>query len=102
MYDRLFMKEDPEEDEDGFLACLNPNSLQVLNGYVEPLLAQTEAGDRFQFERLGYFCTDQDSKDDKPVFNLTVHLKRHVVEDREENQVRRANRKAARGFYISN
>jgi glutaminyl-tRNA synthetase len=75
MYDRLFMKEDPEEDEDGFLACLNPNSLQVLNGYVEPLLARTEAGDRFQFERLGYFCTDQDSTDDKPVFNLTVNLK---------------------------
>ncbi len=75
MYDRLFMKEDPEEDEDGFLSCLNPNSLQVLHGCVEPLLAQTEAGDRFQFERLGYFCTDQDSTDDKPVFNLTVPLK---------------------------
>jgi glutaminyl-tRNA synthetase len=75
MYDRLFMKEDPEEGEEGFLKCLNPDSLHVLYGYVEPLLAQTEPGDRFQFERLGYFCTDQDSTDSKPVFNLTVSLK---------------------------
>jgi glutaminyl-tRNA synthetase len=75
MYDRLFMKEDPEEGDEGFLGCLNPDSLQVLHGYVEPLLAQTKPGDRFQFERLGYFCTDQDSTDDKPVFNLTVQLK---------------------------
>lgn len=75
MYDRLFMKEDPEEGEEGFLACLNPNSLQTLNGFVEPALAQTKTGDRFQFERLGYFCTDQDSTEEKPVFNLTVSLK---------------------------
>ena len=75
IYDRLFTKEDPEEGEEEFLACLNPDSLQVLPGFVEPLLAQTKAGDRFQFERLGYFCTDQDSTDDKPVFNLTVSLK---------------------------
>jgi glutaminyl-tRNA synthetase len=75
MYDRLFLKEDPEEGEEGFLGCLNPDSLQVLNGYVEPNIAQTKAGDRFQFERLGYFCTDPDSTDDKPVFNLTVNLK---------------------------
>jgi glutaminyl-tRNA synthetase len=44
-------------------------------GYVEPLLAQTKVGDRFQFERQGYFCTDIDSTDSKPVFNLTVPLK---------------------------
>ncbi len=75
MYDRLFMKEDPEEGEEEFISCLNPDSLHPLNGYVEPLLAQTKPGDRFQFERLGYFCTDQDSTDDKPVFNLTVSLK---------------------------
>jgi glutaminyl-tRNA synthetase len=75
MYDRLFMKEDPEEGEEGFLACLNPDSLKVLHGYVERSLAQTRPGDRFQFERLGYFCTDQDSTGDKPVFNLTVTLK---------------------------
>ena len=75
MYDRLFTKEDPEEGEEGFLAALNPNSLTVHVGYVEPLLAQTKPGDRFQFERQGYFCTDPDSTEDKPVFNLTVSLK---------------------------
>ena len=75
MYDRLFTKEDPEEGEEGFIEALNPNSLTVQTGFVEPLLAQTRPGDRFQFERQGYFCTDLDSTDDKPVFNLTVSLK---------------------------
>ncbi len=75
LYDRLFTKEDPEEGDEGFLACLNPNSLTVLNGFVEPLLSSTQAGDRFQFDRQGYFCTDSDSTPDKPVFNLTVSLK---------------------------
>ena len=75
MYDRLFTKEDPEEGDEGFLNCLNPNSLEVLTGYVEPSLSSTKAGDRFQFERQGYFCTDQDSTEDKPVFNLTVPLR---------------------------
>ncbi|HEY3473348.1 MAG TPA: glutamine--tRNA ligase, partial [Anaerolineales bacterium] len=70
-----FMKEDPEEGEEGFLACLNPDSLKNVHGYVEPALAATRPGDRFQFERLGYFSTDQDSTEDKPVFNLTVTLK---------------------------
>jgi glutaminyl-tRNA synthetase len=75
IYDRLFMKEDPDEGEEGFLECLNPDSLLILKGYVESHLAQTKPGDRFQFERLGYFCTDQDSTDENPVFNLTVSLK---------------------------
>lgn len=75
MYDRLFSKENPEEGEEGFLACLNPKSLELLTGYVEPLLASAEAGSRFQFERLGYFCVDKDSTPEKPVFNLTVNLK---------------------------
>jgi glutaminyl-tRNA synthetase len=75
LYDRLFTKEDPEEGEAGFLACLNPNSLTVLTGFVEPHLAQATAGDRFQFERLGYFAVDPDSAPTKPVFNLTVNLR---------------------------
>jgi glutaminyl-tRNA synthetase len=74
IYDRLFTSPDPEEGED-YILYLNPKSLEVLTGYVEPLLAQTKAGDRFQFERQGYFCTDPDSTDAKPVFNLTVTLK---------------------------
>jgi len=74
MYDRLFTKENPEEEDD-FINCLNPNSLEILNGVAEPLLSAAKAGDRFQFERQGYFCTDPDSTSDKPVFNLTVSLK---------------------------
>ncbi len=75
MYDRLFTREDPEEGEEGFLACINPNSLQILKGYVEPHLVSPEVGSRYQFERLGYFCVDKDSIPENPVFNLTVNLK---------------------------
>ncbi len=75
MYDRLFTKEDPEESDEGFLACINPNSLVISTGYVEPSLASSKAGDRFQFERQGYFCADIDTTPEKPVFNLTVNLK---------------------------
>jgi glutaminyl-tRNA synthetase len=75
IYDRLFTKEDPEEGEEGFIQALNPNSLTLLKGYVESSLTQTQPGDRFQFERQGYFCTDIDSTLEKPVFNLTVNLK---------------------------
>ena len=75
MYDRLFTKEDPEEGDEGFIQALNPNSLTILNGYVEPVLAQTKPGDRFQFERQGYFCTDIESTDSRPIFNLTVNLR---------------------------
>jgi glutaminyl-tRNA synthetase len=75
MYDRLFMKEDPEEGEEGFIQCLNPDSRRIQHGFVEPALAQTQPGDRFQFERQGYFATDPDSTAEKPVFNLTVNLR---------------------------
>src|SRR5258706_2235148 len=75
LYDRLFTKEDPEEGEEGFLNCLNPDSLQVVTGYVEPFLASPEVGSRYQFERQGYFCADPDSTPQKLVFNLTVNLK---------------------------
>ena len=75
MYDRLFTKEDPEEGDEGFLACINPNSLVISTGYVEPALSAPKAGDRFQFERQGYFCADIETSPEKPVFNLTVNLK---------------------------
>jgi glutaminyl-tRNA synthetase len=75
LYDRLFNKPDPEEGEEGFLACLNPNSLEILKGYVEPSLAEAKSSERFQFERVGYFCVDWDSTPEKLIFNLTVNLK---------------------------
>ncbi|MFN7930772.1 MAG: glutamine--tRNA ligase/YqeY domain fusion protein [Blastocatellia bacterium] len=77
MYDTLFTKENPEDVEDGqdFTANLNPNSLEVLTSKVEPSLQNAVAGDRYQFERMGYFCVDPDSAPGKPVFNKTIGLK---------------------------
>jgi len=75
LYDRLFTKEDPEEGEEGFLGCLNPNSLTVQSGFVEPQLGDVSVVDHFQFERQGYFAVDPDSTTDRPVFNLTVNLR---------------------------
>lgn len=77
LYDRLFMVENPS-DETGvgsFEDNLNPDSLTVKEAYIEKALADTKPGDRFQFMRNGYFCTDRDSTDDKPVFNRTVPLR---------------------------
>jgi glutaminyl-tRNA synthetase len=55
---------------------MNPESLKVVNGYVEPLLAQAKGGERFQFERTGYFIADEyDHTAERPVFNRTVTLK---------------------------
>ena len=78
LYDRLFSVPDPTGDKSGkdYREFLNPNSLEVLTDCkVEPSLTQANAGDRFQFERLGYFCVDPDSTDDQLVFNRTVTLR---------------------------
>jgi glutaminyl-tRNA synthetase len=78
LYDKLFAKPDPNEVEEGkdFSANLNPNSLEtVTNTKVEPSLADPPVEGRYQFERIGYFCVDPDSKPGKPVFNRTVALK---------------------------
>jgi glutaminyl-tRNA synthetase len=78
LYDNLFTKENPNETEPGqdFTANLNPNSLDVVSAAkVEPSLANVEAGARYQFERLGYFCADRDSAPGRPVFNRTVGLR---------------------------
>ncbi|MBE3097385.1 MAG: glutamine--tRNA ligase/YqeY domain fusion protein [Planctomycetes bacterium] len=78
LYDHLFTKPDPDDAEPGkdWLANLNPKSLEVLKGCkVEPGLASAKPGDRFQFERLGYFCADKDSRPGALVFNRTVSLK---------------------------
>ncbi len=78
LYNHLFTKEFPEETEEGedFLVNLNPDSLEVLpNVKVEPFVKAASAGSRYQFERQGYFCIDQDSTAEKLVFNRTVGLK---------------------------
>jgi glutaminyl-tRNA synthetase len=79
MYDYLFTKPDPFDVPEGrdFKSNLNPDSLVTLTGCkLEPCLTQAAPGDRFQFERLGYFCADShDSRPGRPVFNRTVTLK---------------------------
>ena len=78
IYDKLFTKENPTELEEGqnFTDNLNPNSLEVIaNAKLEPSLADAAPGSRYQFERLGYFCVDTDSKPGRSVFNRTVALK---------------------------
>jgi glutaminyl-tRNA synthetase len=78
LYDNLFTKENPDATEEGqdYTANLNPNSLQVLTEtYIEPSVKDSQPLERYQFERLGYYCTDPDSTPEKPVFNKTVGLR---------------------------
>ena len=78
LYDRLFSVENPEAPSDGktFTGHLNPDSLEVLRACrLEPSLAAAAPGARFQFERLGYFCVDLDSRPGALVFNRTVSLR---------------------------
>jgi glutaminyl-tRNA synthetase len=76
LYDYLFTKADPEEGGEDFQSSLNPDSLEVMDSCpVEPSLSGAEPGSRFQFERLGYFCVDKESTNNKPVFNRTVTLR---------------------------
>jgi len=77
VYETLFTRENPNETEDGqdFTANLNPKSLEIVTGKLEPSLANAAPGTRYQFERLGYFCVDKDSTPEKPVFNRTVALR---------------------------
>jgi glutaminyl-tRNA synthetase len=76
-YDRLFLDEAPDaHEEKGFLEFINPNSLNVIKeAYLEPYLANATLDDKFQFQRLGYFTLDPDSKEGQLVFNKTVGLK---------------------------
>ncbi len=79
LYDHLFLSENPEESlEEGndFTSNINPESLKILpKCLIEPTLSEAKPGDRFQFERLGYFCIDKDSSKEKLIFNRTVLLK---------------------------
>ncbi len=76
IYDRLFTHENPDGDKEvDFKEYINPNSLEVITGYLEPSLATAKNGERFQFQRLGYYCVDKDSSQEKLVFNKTVGLR---------------------------
>ncbi len=74
VYDRLFSVEQPGAQGD-FRSDLNPASLEVRTAKLEPSVAEAVPGTRLQFERLGYFCVDPDSRDGRLVFNRTVTLK---------------------------
>ena len=75
-YDRLFLDEAPDSYQDkDFMEFLNPNSLKIVEAYVEPSLKDAKIGDRFQFQRVGYFNVDHDSSAEKLVFNKTVGLR---------------------------
>lgn len=76
IYDRLFTHENPDGNKEvDFKEYINPNSLNVITGFVEPSLQSAKEGDKFQFQRLGYFTVDKDSKEGKLVFNKTVGLR---------------------------
>jgi len=76
LYDRLFTDEAPDAHKNkDFKEFINPNSLKIIEAFVEPSLKSAKIGDRFQFQRLGYFNVDDDSKPEQLVFNRTVALK---------------------------
>ena len=78
LYDRLFKNEFPDEVEDDtkdFKSNLNPDSLKIVTGKIEPSIKEAKALDKFQFQRLGYFRVDPDTTNDKLVFNRTVLLR---------------------------
>lgn len=79
LYERLFSEENPEKDSElgiDWKSHLNPSSLEVVEtARLEPSLIDAKSGDRFQFERLGYFCVDSDSKTDAPIYNRTIALR---------------------------
>jgi glutaminyl-tRNA synthetase len=75
-YDRLFLDEAPDAHPDkDFMEFINPESLKIVDAYVEPSLSDAQIGDRFQFQRLGYFNVDNDSTSETLIFNKTVGLK---------------------------
>jgi glutaminyl-tRNA synthetase len=76
IYDRLFQEEAPDQDKSiDFKTYLNPNSMHSVTGFAEPSLSYAKPGDHFQFQRLGYFVVDSDSRFDQPIFNKTVGLR---------------------------
>jgi len=76
IYDRLFSNENPDGNKEvDFKEYINPNSLEIVKGYLEPSLKESKVGEKFQFQRLGYFAKDKDSTQNNLVFNKTVGLR---------------------------
>jgi len=76
LYDRLFSIEAPDADkEKGYMEFINPDSLKVITGFVEPGLKNAGVSEKFQFQRIGYFCVDKESTEEHLVFNRTVNLR---------------------------
>ncbi|SDW20195.1 glutamine--tRNA ligase/YqeY domain fusion protein [Aequorivita viscosa] len=76
LYDRLFTEASPDTNkEKDFMEFVNPNSLEVITGYAEPSIKDSQPEDKFQFQRLGYFVVDRDTTADNIVFNRTVPLR---------------------------
>ncbi len=76
VYDRLFLTESPDTDkEKDFMEHINPDSLQITEGFLEPSLKNVKPGEVFQFQRIGYFAVDKESSESKLVFNKTVGLR---------------------------
>lgn len=86
-YDRLFTDESPDGHQDKeFMDFLNPESLKIVEAFVEPSLLEAQVGDRFQFQRLGYFNADKDSTVEHLVFNKTVGLRDTWAKQKPENE----------------
>ena len=103
LYDRLFIDEAPDSHkEKNFLDFMNSNSLQIVKGFVEPSLASAKSGDKFQFQRLGYFNVDKDTTDSKLVFNKTVGLKDAWEEKgkKEENSINNSLKEINKYFKV--
>jgi len=104
LYDRLFTDEAPDtHKEKDFLEFVNPDSLKVVTGYVEPSLKDAKNEDKFQFQRIGYFTVDKDSTAEKLVFNKTVGLKDAWEEKgkKEENAINNSLKEINRYFKAS-
>ena len=104
LYDRLFTDEAPDSHkEKNFLDFVNPDSLKVVKGFVEPSLKDANVEDKFQFQRIGYFTIDRDSTSDKLVFNKTVGLKDMWAEQskKEENIINNSLKDLNKYFKVS-
>ena len=103
LYDRLFTDETPDgHKEKDFLEFVNPDSLKIITGYLEPSLKSAQVEDKFQFQRLGYFTVDKDSTSDKLVFNKTVGLKDAWEEKgkKEENAINNSLKEINKYFKV--